>query len=458
MNETAQTFRDRVSDFIRQNRLFEGAQTIIAAYSGGRDSTALLHILCSIKSQFNFVLLAVHVHHGLRGEEANRDAEHCEREAARLFIPFRLKRVNVPAFAKRHDLSTEEAARILRYRALEEEATGETLIATAHHRDDQAETVLMRLFKGSSLDGLAGIAVKRERVVRPLLFASRERIEAYCKAEKLNYIEDSSNNEIDAERNYIRNIVMPLIARRFPQASQKLAEFAFQAGRERAFWHRFLKEKNIGEKGDYGSIKVSIPLLLEREEVFQTKWIRQAIRDVMGQDFFPSLENIQRVVRGLSETCGNKTLLLKKGLCISRAYDTLIVERENKNFPSLPDYVTLLDGEKKVWGKLIIGMSQSNGPVKSGDCCAFSLKSRVWIRSPQRGDRIEIAAGKHQKLQDYFVNHKCSLEKRRQSVVACDEKNKILALYVRGLGWRVSSDAYVGEKEDATMLCVGEVE
>lgn len=196
-----------------------------AAFSGGADSTALLLCLYELRETLGIDLRAVHVHHGIRGAEADRDAAFCAAFCEKYGIPFQCVYVDVPAYAKARRLSLETAARILRYRALEQ-AAPEGFIATAHHAGDNAETVLFHLLRGSGMKGLRGILPRSGRLLRPLLSAEKAQILDYLQSRGQDYVEDSTNFTGDSSRNRLRQEMIPLLLRENPAALAHIARTA----------------------------------------------------------------------------------------------------------------------------------------------------------------------------------------------------------------------------------------
>ncbi|HIR44157.1 MAG TPA: tRNA lysidine(34) synthetase TilS, partial [Candidatus Ventrisoma faecale] len=186
--------RERFLTYIRENDMLDPGGRVIVALSGGGDSVCLLHLLASCREELETQLLAVHVHHGIRGDEAGRDASFARALCERLGVPFILRREDVPELAARRGLSLEEAGRETRYRIFEEERLrcGASCVAVAHHMDDSAETILNNLFRGTGLAGLSGIAPVRGTVIRPLLCFRRQEIEHYLEAEGIEYCSDST--------------------------------------------------------------------------------------------------------------------------------------------------------------------------------------------------------------------------------------------------------------------------
>ena len=195
------------------------------AFSGGLDSTVLLEALVRLGRQHKLPpLSAIHVHHGLQAAADGWPA-HCEQICARLGVPLQVARVQVGSGA-----SLERAARLARYRAFTKTLGAGEVLLIAQHRDDQAETLLFRLLRGAGVSGLGAMPVSRElgqgRLVRPLLTIGRVELEAYARAQQLEWIEDPSNASLEHSRNYLRHRALPVIQQRWPSASRNLGRAA----------------------------------------------------------------------------------------------------------------------------------------------------------------------------------------------------------------------------------------
>lgn len=231
----------RVLSYIREQDLLRAGDRVVAGVSGGADSVCLLHVLVRLREEMGLTVCVVHVHHGLRGAEADRDAAFVEALSARWNVPCRVVRVDARGYAAAEGLSEEEAGRILRYRAFAREAqklaeeNSAVKIAVAHQKEDQAETILHHLCRGSALKGLSGMAPSAELdgweraadcfgsgeegagrgrllLIRPLLAVSRKEILEYLAQNHLEYCEDSTNGTDDYTRNRIRRL-LPLLCR-----------------------------------------------------------------------------------------------------------------------------------------------------------------------------------------------------------------------------------------------------
>ena len=201
---------------------------VLCAVSGGADSMALLHRLWSERESLGIEVCAAHYEHGLRGEEARRDADFVARWCRERGIPCLVEHGDVPAYAEEKHLGLEEAARELRYAFLERaaEALDCAFIATAHTADDNAETLLFHLLRGSGAAGLGGIPRQRGRILRPLLDTSRAEIEAYLEQNAVPHVEDSSNENEIYSRNLLRLRVMPVLRQLNPRCEEAMGRAA----------------------------------------------------------------------------------------------------------------------------------------------------------------------------------------------------------------------------------------
>lgn len=199
---------------------------VIVGLSGGADSVCLLKLLKEYKKQQEFQLYAVHVNHHIRGEEAVRDEEFSKAVCKKLEVPFTVFHYDVPQIAKEEKLSLEEAGRNVRREAFEKamkniKVSGRKMIALAHHENDNAETVLHNLMRGSGAAGLGGIrpvSGEKDSYIRPLLFVKRAEIEKYLKGQGISWVTDSTNEETEYTRNKIRHQIIPVMEEINPQA------------------------------------------------------------------------------------------------------------------------------------------------------------------------------------------------------------------------------------------------
>ena len=253
-------FEKHILEYIRTHEMVRRGDLVLAALSGGPDSVCLLSVLVSLRKVLGIRLHAVHVHHGLRGAEADRDEAFCRELAARMDVPFDSIRVDVRTLVRERGLSEEEAARDLRYAAMQgllEKISGAGSeasagrpgvkagtvcgghIAVAHHADDQAETILLNLLRGSGLKGLTGMQPVRGDVIRPLLETGRAEILRYLEEKGLASCLDRTNLDNDYTRNYLRNEILP---RMQEGINRRSSEHIAAAGRMIAQAEAFLEE------------------------------------------------------------------------------------------------------------------------------------------------------------------------------------------------------------------------
>ncbi len=222
----------KVHDYILQNEMLRPGERVIAAISGGADSVCLLSVLNQIicnHPDLGWQIRVVHVHHGLRGAEADRDAAFVESLCKKLNFTCSIVHKDVTGFARENGCSQEEAGRILRYQVLEAEARSfnAARIALAHHKDDNAETILHHLLRGSALRGLGGMKPVQGMRIRPLLATDRSEIICFLEQSGLQWVEDSTNASGDYTRNRIRRDIMPLLT---TTVNERAVDHILQAG------------------------------------------------------------------------------------------------------------------------------------------------------------------------------------------------------------------------------------
>ena len=229
----------RLKSSLITSRLVAPGDTIVVAVSGGLDSVALLHLLAKVSSVLELSLAVLHVHHGLRGEEADLDLEFTRELAQKLELPFHFKKVDIRRYAMLHKRSIEESARVLRYQAYDQllAETKAAKLATAHTADDQVETLLDHFLRGSGVVGLRGMTPTRESYIRPLLGFTRRELEQFVRENRLSFREDSSNRDLNFKRNRIRHELIPYLQKHFnPNLTQTLGRSAKRKSQNLSAW------------------------------------------------------------------------------------------------------------------------------------------------------------------------------------------------------------------------------
>lgn len=201
---------NKIYSFICENNMLSKGDRVICGLSGGADSTCLLLTLCELRERLGITVEALHVNHCLRGSESDRDEAFCRDLCKKMNVSFTAVSCNVKACAEEHSLSVEEAARKMRYDAFEKISSGKK-IATAHNANDNLETMVLNIVRGTALKGLAGIPPIRGNIVRPLLSVTRNEIEMYLSKHDQSFVTDSTNLSDDCTRNKIRHKIIPLM-------------------------------------------------------------------------------------------------------------------------------------------------------------------------------------------------------------------------------------------------------
>lgn len=276
--------------YIKKNQLILPGEQVLLAFSGGSDSLYLLYFLKELRKHIPFSLEAMHIHHGIREEEAERDLFFAKRKAEEWEIPFSFVRVDVPGFSEREGLGLEEGGRILRYRALErkraewESREGrKTKLALAQHMDDQAETVMHHLVRGTGIAGLSGMQSIEENKIRPLLCLRKAEILERLHVLSLAGVEDSSNSDLSFTRNYIRKEVIPVLERVNRHAVRHIFEEACFFSELEGYFRKkaLLFIEQFAEKRE-GEIVVPLKALKTEDAFFRREVYLEALRLLQG--------------------------------------------------------------------------------------------------------------------------------------------------------------------------------
>lgn len=211
MSNFTDVIKNNVLKAVDEYRMLDNTGELVVGFSGGADSVCLLHILNSLKEIFGYSLKAVHINHGIRGDEANRDENFAKEFCLKYEIPFQNFRFNCIEEAEKSKETLEECGRRLRYESFNNVCSEKSKIVTAHNANDNAETIIFNITRGTSVKGLCGIPFVRDNIIRPLLYCSRKDIEGYCKENKLDFVTDSTNSEVEYTRNKIRHLILPVL-------------------------------------------------------------------------------------------------------------------------------------------------------------------------------------------------------------------------------------------------------
>ena len=445
-------------------------------------------------AELGIKVFAFHMNHGIRGAEADRDERFVMELCERLNIPLTVAHEKVEEYAAERGLSGEEAGRILRYHHLGETAEKYQCakIAVAHHEDDDAETVLLNLFRGRGLAGLSGIRPVRENIIRPLLCVSRKEIEGYLNEQELSWCEDSTNKENDYTRNKIRNELLPWVTENINSRAAEhilvVSEFAAQAD---AYFEmeaeRILEEscskrreegkqpnsKNAGEADGKESgtgqsskvaenemkmcTKINTDIFDTQPEILRTYIVRRMILNAAGKAKDITERHIHSVM-DLSGPGGGHTADLPYGLKAVRGYDTLeiVLRKEGRNSSQMPDLNSKLERKAVSRKEIRTEMGMDEIPDLDGTHIRLHTIPREkeleipknqytkWfdydkinvglsIRYRKNGDYLTLSGGGKKKLRRYMIDEKIPENERDRIPVLADGDH---VLWV--VGYRIS--------------------
>lgn len=429
---------DKIRQYIEKNGLLRRSDSVIAAVSGGADSLCLLEILYRL----GMPLTAVHVQHHLR-ESAENDARFTEEFCRERGIPFIRKDVDVRERRAKTGESEEEAARALRYEALEavqrelEEKNGRTVIALAHHKNDQAETVLFHLIRGSGIKGLSGIPLKRDRYIRPMLAVTREEIVSWMKAEGLPYCTDETNYMLESTRNIIRHTVIPALEAVRNDAVEKISEAAAELGETETFLDlladRWLKDRDIYALDG----RIELPETIEKEDpVLQRYLIRNAIRQLKCGLKDYGRKHIEDIVLLSGKQVG-KTVDLPGKLIATRTYRGILISASSP--VSAHDRIPAWQLNIRTF------LYEKNQKIPEKEYTKWfdydKIIGEISLRFRKPGDLFSTKAGTHKKLKDWMIDEKIPKALRDRLLLVADDSE---VLWVPG--YRMSESKKVTEK------------
>lgn len=397
--------QEKVRNTIAKFHMFPRNARIIVGLSGGADSVALLHVLCTLRQAFDWDITAVHIHHGLRGAEADADEAFAKDFCTSLGVPCIVKRYDVKAEAKKRRLGEEETGRLLRYAAFREVAGTDGCIAVAHHQKDQAETMLMRLCRGTGLTGLTSMTPVRGNICRPLLCCSREEIEAYCIKNHLDWREDATNQEEKYTRNKLRLRVLPILAEINPKAVAHMAETAELLSAEEDFLEQQAAAcySAVRFPSSKGEVHLDRTALRELHPAMRRRVLRKAMGAFLQTDV--TQVQIEALEELLTKETG-KSRDFAEGIHGENRYDRLVLSQKKEEARSysceLPLGEEVFIPEAGIVVKAWVGGKEA----AEGQCFDFAkLKGELSCRTRQTGDFICLKNGR-KKIKDLFIDEK----------------------------------------------------
>jgi tRNA(Ile)-lysidine synthase len=436
----------KIEAAINRFQMLHAGDLVVIGVSGGPDSVALGHVLTRLQKKYHLRLHVAHLDHMFRGQESREDARFVARLATAWGVPVTVASRNVPVLVAETGMSPQDAARQVRYQFLQEVADGlgAQKIAVGHHADDQAETVLLHLLRGSGPEGLAGMAPCHGRLIRPLLGITRTEIEAYCCRHQLVTRSDPSNRKPVYLRNRVRLELLPLLRDYNPQVTSALLRTANLLRDENDFLEQELDRlwPALTDNSCPGGVTVDVGQFVSLHPALQRRVVRRAFLSVQGSSAGLGWQHVDRVCTLGSKGTTGKMVELPHGVRVTKKYGQLIFQRGVCENGVVAFYYRLqIPGETRlpVLGKVMAAdlVAPPVLPFKAKKNEAWldyhKLAFPLCIRQRQPGDRFwPLGAAGPKKLKEYFINAKIPVAQRDLiPLVACAHEVVWVA------GWRI---------------------
>ena len=456
---------ERVLSFVNGQGMFVSGETLLVGVSGGRDSLCMLYVLMEIKDELGIHIHIAHLDHMLRGAESASDAKYVSELASYLRVPITVGQRDVKKYQLEHQLSLEEAARELRYQFFLDTANsvGASRVAVGHNADDQVETILMHLIRGTGTSGLCGMRPitfwrhfndEKWLVVRPLLEVARKEVEAYCQEYHLLAREDSSNESMAFLRNRVRQELLPLLHTYNPNIKQSLLNTAQTVTDDYSFMQTGLLEMfgNVVSSRD-GMMVLDTNKASRLHPAMQRLVIREALRQLLGDLRDMERRHVESIRKAFHFSPG-KQISLPRGLILWTEYGECSIGGDSKAHKILPSlekgHVIIVPGETAVCGWRVIAdvlgsegkesLQDKNPFVANFDFDVAGNKLQVINRKP--GDRFQpLGMSCSKKLQDFMVDVRIPRAQRSQVPLVCSTTQIIWVV-----GWRIDERAKVTDQ------------
>lgn len=440
-------YLEKVQKYIESNNMLGPVETVVVGVSGGPDSMCLLNILHRLYKD-SLEIIVVHVNHGLR-KEAEDEALFVKDYCEKLNVSCYVVNEDIKNIAINNKMSTEEAGRYVRYRAFEKALNGKKgVVAVAHNMNDNAETVLFNMFRGSSVQGISGIRAVNDKIIRPLLCLKRSEIEDYLQLENIPFCIDKSNLEDDYSRNVIRNHILPLAITRLNQNTVGNI-FALSNDIEILQDYMKLQLKNMTEKYvkySNGRIMIDSKILSEHEFIVKNV-IYNKLTEIAGAMKDIERKHIQSIVQLFGMQTGHEIHLPYDVIAIKTYDGAMLLKREGTERPVMQKISIPLDRADYEIDDYKIKIFDYNKNMlipedKYTKWLDYDIISAApCIRAREEGDYLVInEKGDIQKLKKYFVNEKIPSEARENIPLLCDASHVMWIV-----GYRISSKYKVTE-------------
>ncbi len=425
------TIEQNIINFIKRLNLLSGAKKVLIGLSGGADSIFALHFFLKYKKKYKIDVAAIHVNHNLRNEESDHDEEFCKNICQKLEVELFSSIIDVKTFAKKNKYSLEEAARILRYKEYEKycELSNSDIVITAHNNDDNTETVLLNIVNGAGIKGVSGIPPKRGKFIRPFLCVSKKDIISYLKTGEIKFVEDSSNKNLDFDRNFLRQKIVPELKENLNPSLDKVILTSSEVFRNQnkiiEFFIADLLNKVVVKNGT--KLIINISELVNYPEEILGEILKKIFENYLFADYnFSQFKKLSYLIKsqvGTSQDIGKN----------------LIAVKERNEIIIVPNYESKKTNiEVEIGKKISLGTSDflieevNNLPLKfnksgkieyiSGD----KIISKLTIRNWKEGDKIQLLGmSGTKKVSDVLTDLKIPTKERKEQLVLVNNKEII---------------------------------
>ena len=430
----------KVQNTLTTYRMLQAGDRVVVAISGGPDSTALCHILCQLQQTYSVELVAAHIHHGLRGSEADQDALFVQDLARQFGLPAVVQRVDVHGWRKQQGGSLQMAARTLRYQFLHQIMANEkaSKLALGHNADDQAEEILLRIFRGAGQRGLTGMPPHNPQgIIRPLLECYRHEIISYLENQSLPWRQDASNLKPWCQRNLLRLEILPRLQQDFnSNLSATLLRTSNIFREEEDFWESLLCEwlDQHSAECDDGGLRLPIRPLLETHPAMQKRLLRRVVEKVKGDLRSFGFHHTEILLQLCHSTAASSQIDLPGEIKAEKNYDWLTIglhrqalENFSYQIAGPGSYPFPFLNHRMVLEYAAVDLTTEfsrhpNEALVDLDRVSFPLV----LRSSKAGDRFRpLGLGGGKKLKKFFIDAKIPKSQRPRTPILCSGKRII---------------------------------
>lgn len=433
---------DRINRYVIENNMTERfSGGILVGFSGGPDSVMLLSFLYEFRKRFgNFKLVACHINHMIRGEEADKDEELAEAFARKLSVEFISRRIDVPTLARERGVGTEECARDARYSTFSDIIRGRNdvkYVATAHNLGDSVETVLFNILRGAGALGASGIAPIRDNILRPMLSVSKSDILSLLDAYEIPYSIDKTNLETDYTRNFIRNEILPKISERFPMYERSISRF----GENMRDCYELILEQAQCFIASHKVIKNTDLLALNMAVFSEVLNIISGER--VGRDLSLKVRELLNTDNFTYSLPGDKSFVCERGACSVVSGDSVLapafrysLSRGLNKFSDFSSAIYISDDPlPKTYSNIYKISIQVTIPFDI-------IYGEIYVRSKEAGDTIYYNGMTH-KIKKMFCDRKIPNSKKNLLPIFCDDKGPLWVPGYHVRGDLTSADKYL---------------